>query len=108
VSNPFGSPVLSSEQPTASIAYSDQAMLASGSLIYLVTSDNHIQSWDPITNVTQDLGVYNEFPQSAQWWGLWVPGTAGVVNGDVVFEVAQYGGNGPGVTYFALRLPVGS
>ena len=81
-------------------------MVSVNGLFYIVTSDNNIVVWDPSSNTSTSLNVYNEFPESAQWWGLYVPGIAGVVNGSVAFSVAEYGWNGgPGVAIFEMPLP---
>ena len=106
VTDPFGDWALSETTPTVSISYRDQAMVSVNGLFYIVTSDNNIVVWDPSSNTSTSLNVYNEFPESAQWWGLYVPGIAGVVNGSVAFSVAEYGWNGgPGVAIFEMPLP---
>jgi hypothetical protein len=107
VTNPFDEWTVTTVTPPVAISYRNQTMVSVQGTWYILGDDNTLTAWNPTTNETHVIDVYNEFPESAQWWGLYVPGIAGVVNGSIAFTVAEYGWNGgPGVALFEMPLPL--
>ena len=107
VTNPFGDWSLTTVPIPVSINYTNQVMVSVAGIFYILGGDNQITAWNPVTNETTSLGLHNEFPQSAQWWGLNLPAVAGVGNGWIAFSVSEDGWNGgPGSTVFEMPIPV--
>ena len=107
VTNPFGDWSLTTVPVPVSINYTNQVMVSVAGIFYILGGDNQVTAWNPVTNETTSLGLHNEFPQSAQWWGLNLPAVAGVGNGWIAFSVSEYGWNGgPGSTVFEMPIPV--
>lgn len=107
VTNPFGDASLSKVTSPVAFSYRDQVMVSVAGVFYILNADDTLTAWNPTTNATSVIDLYNEFPESAQWWGLFVPGVAGVVDNSIAFSVAEYGWDGgPGVAIFEMPLPL--
>ena len=107
VTSPFGDWNLTTVPVPVAINYTNQVMVSVAGIFYILGGDNQVTAWNPVTNETTSLGLHNEFPQSAQWWGLNLPAVTGVGNGWIAFSVSEYGWNGgPGSTVFEMPIPV--